>query len=82
MGKLRFALMILILVAVAFHFALDELGICTSEGAHQDNEFILPCLELLSFGGILLFVLIYTHTRLSSITLRPLFPPPNLRAQA
>jgi hypothetical protein len=79
-------LLAICLLAVVFHFVLDEMGISVvseaSESTHHDNEFILPGTGLPPATWFVTPIPITSKLHFESLTLRPVFPPPNLHSLA
>jgi len=86
MAKQRSLPMIFILViclmSVTFHFVSDELGLGEltemTETGHHDKLFLLPGVDSMAGGEIIIHVPPAPQLPLQSYIPRPVFPPPNL----
>ncbi len=75
-------ILVICLVSVTFHFISDEMGlgklIEMTETGHHDNLFLLPGVDLMTGGEIIILVPPAPQLPLQSYIPRPVFPPPNL----
>jgi hypothetical protein len=69
------------LVVVAFHFLSDEMGLWEltklTETGHHDNLFLLPGVDSMNSGGLILHIPPASQLPPQSYIPQPAYPPPN-----